>query len=509
MCCESSHRPELLTVPLVSRTGARRVVAVVMLVVSVYLSPSFTLRAQTAPPVVSLDQETSEALLTLYDTGSFEEFDRRMASITGRLMNPFDFEYEADAWIAASASRERRRLVAAAVSLEIVRILAIAGPLTVDHDRFRLGSARDPFAQMFFELGCTWVRDQPVSDAERQWYRASLVLLRTEARPGPLFGAALAFASSEDELKVTNALSRKLAIERIDALSKEYGALRQDLRRSARHRSPMSRLDSLTPWPQHAKHVAARAPDEPLLLLLPALSVEARNTSLQETLLASRLSPIWLNEDKIDALVSGDRGRVKALSPNTRMDRASAERLRRLISAPRDGAPISDLRIFLGGPPPHAAITSLALWDVVEAFRPLTEREGISSEASMRMGQAYARLGRPEEALEAFSRALQRGATPYEICLTQILRGAVLERLGRRAESIAAFQAALRAMPRVQSASLALAPLLFQVGARAEAVDVMDAAVRAPLVDDPLEYYFLGDPQSSAFELARLRQLLR
>jgi tetratricopeptide (TPR) repeat protein len=480
-----------------------------LLFLSLLLVSSSALRAQNPQAVTSLTHETSQALFTLYDAGQYEQFDRRVGELAGLLINPFDFEWEGDAWIGASNDQARRHAVAAAVSLELVRVLVNSGSLTVDPERYSLGPAVHPIVQMLFELGCAWIREQPLPVAERQWHRASLVLLRTEPRPGPLFGAPLAFASRDDETKLSDARARQRAIERNDLLSKQYSELRNQLRRSARHQTPTSRLSRLTPWPQHAKHVAARVPDEPLLALLPALAIEARNTSLQETLLVSRLSPVWLDEEKIGALAAAGRKEIEALSPYTRMDRASAEKLARVLPAPKAASVGSLTTLLSPGLRPTAVATSLALWDVVDVFRPLSGTEGIASEASLRLGQAYARLARPEQALDAFSRVLQRGGTPYEIYLTHIFRGAVLERLGRRVDALDAFRGALLAVPRAQSASLALAPLLLKAGARPEAAAVMAAAVRAPLIADPLEYYFLGDPQSSALELARLRQTLR
>jgi hypothetical protein len=115
-------------------------VTVALLVTSAYLLPSFTLRAQTKapPPIISLDHETSQALFTLYDAGRYDDFDRRLDGIAGLLSNPFDFEWEADAWIGAPPGQERRRLVVAAVALEVARVLENSAPLTSDPNRARL-----------------------------------------------------------------------------------------------------------------------------------------------------------------------------------------------------------------------------------------------------------------------------------------------------------------------------------------------------------------------------------
>jgi tetratricopeptide (TPR) repeat protein len=127
----------------------------------------------------------------------------------------------------------------------------------------------------------------------------------------------------------------------------------------------------------------------------------------------------------------------------------------------------------------------------------------------MRLGQNYARLARPDLALPELIRAEALATTPYERHLTRLFAGAVLERMGRKAEAIGALRGALHALPRASSASFALAPLLLQVDAREEAAEVLETAMRLPQVDDPLLAYYAGDPTAVSRALARLRDEAR
>jgi tetratricopeptide (TPR) repeat protein len=96
-------------------------------------------------------------------------------------------------------------------------------------------------------------------------------------------------------------------------------------------------------------------------------------------------------------------------------------------------------------------------------------REPVAAEASLRLGQNYVRLARPDLALPALGRAESLGTTPYELYLARLFAGAALARTGRRTEAITALRGALEAVPRAQAASFALAPMLLELDARADA----------------------------------------
>jgi tetratricopeptide (TPR) repeat protein len=158
---------------------------------------------------------------------------------------------------------------------------------------------------------------------------------------------------------------------------------------------------------------------------------------------------------------------------------------------------------------PNGVLMSLGLWDAADTLRDLTVRDPALAEAHLRLGQVYVRLARPREALLSLVQAEQSATTPYVRYLSRLLSGAVAERVGRRAEAIRAFRGALEVIPRAQSATLALAPLLFMEGEREEAADLLEAALRPQLPFDPLQSYWDRDPERWTAYLPNLRQALR
>ena len=201
----------------------------------------------------------------------------------------------------------------------------------------------------------------------------------------------------------------------------------------------------------------------------------------------------------------GERA-ITGIPPNRRMDAASAEKLIALVPQLASGFGGSGGR---GGGGASAAVTSRRLWQAASAFERLVSKEGVTSEALIHAGQLYVRLARPGEALLLFQRADVAAATPYESYLARTLGGAVLERVGRRDDAIVSFLGALEVVPRAQSATLALAPLLFETGKREEAADLIEEAVRLPVVADPLQYYWQGDPDAVWRALVQLRKAFK
>src|SRR5687767_318163 len=63
-----------------------------------------------------LDHEVAERLFTAYDAGRYGDFDRLLGPLAASVINPFEFEVEAERWIEAGADRQRQALIAAAVA---------------------------------------------------------------------------------------------------------------------------------------------------------------------------------------------------------------------------------------------------------------------------------------------------------------------------------------------------------------------------------------------------------
>jgi tetratricopeptide (TPR) repeat protein len=161
--------------------------------------------------------------------------------------------------------------------------------------------------------------------------------------------------------------------------------------------------------------------------------------------------------------------------------------------------------VILRSAPQNAAAESLALWALVDAFQAVA-RDEVAAEAYIHLGQNYVRLAQPAPAAEAFARAEALAKTPYEMYLSRLFAGAIFERSGRHTDAIAAFRGALQAVPRAQSTSIALAPLLLALDAKAEVADILTQAMTLPRVEDPLQYYILGDPTAVPRAFARIRQ---
>lgn len=285
------------------------------------------------------------------------------------------------------------------------------------------------------------------------------------------------------------------------------------MRRLRQRASRVSRATRMTGtslfMADHGQHLLARFPDSPVPGFIEALVRDSAWASRfpdgYETLLVSRHSPVWLQPSQVDEVIKGGARQARALPANLRMDRQSAERLL-LISTSHPEACHDP--VYYCTPPEGAVEVTLALWKTVDAFG-AAAREHVAAEAYIHQGQNYARLAQPALAIGAFARAEMLATTPYELYLARLLAGAAMDRLGRHDEAIVAFRGALQAVPRAQSASFALAQLLLMRDVRDEAAALLEATMRLPLADDPLQFYVLGDPAAVPRAFHRIRQGLR
>jgi len=442
-----------------------------------------------------LGTDTVERLLGSYDEGRYEEFDALAQTLTASVINPFEFEADAERWIDQTNERARRALVAAAVALELATTSVRREP-TVTHFQF-----------MVAELGCSWLRDQPSSPAERSWHAAFVAMARRTGREGDVISidpptaklARLGVGSGR-----VGAAGDKARRDEDARWKSAHRDLVTRLRRDARHVSDSTRIDDAHWRVEHRAHLLARFPDDPLGLFLEA-TVRERERPATLQVLDGSVAPVWINGADAEQIAAGGARQVGAVSRNRRMDRMSAEKLLRVVPEPESAA----LSSLLPRPEASAAFTSLALWDVVDAFLAVPVREPVAAEVGIRLGQTYLRLARPDLALPALTRAESLATTPYESYLARLFGGAALARSGRRADAIAAFRRALHAVPRAQAASFALAPLLLEAEAREDAASILEAATTLPLADDPLRHYYEGDPAAASRALARLREEAR
>jgi hypothetical protein len=430
-----------------------------------------------------LNHDAVIAILELYDRHEYDEFDRRLATLAHVSANWVTFEADAEGWVASSPQPERRRLVAAAVALEV----ALVQPGAWDTDRLAI------------ELGCRLLLNQPPVEAERGWHRAVVSLARLHRDRGVLSPspfprqAAQGARSGAPSTHTTEGNQSKASGGSPSSGSGGTGTTAST--------PPRPLLTDVGMWLDHSRHIAMRFPDEALPAFQNALALENRMEG-NETLFVARNSPIWMDAAAVDAAIAEGRQKIMAIPSNRRMDRQSAEKLLMLVPELGGGGGMPGANL-------SAALTSRWLWQTVDAYQRLVEHEPVAADAYIHLGQTYVRLSQPAQALAAFRRAAGISKTPYEGYLALTLAGAVLERVGKHDEAMVAFLGALEAYPRAQGATLALAPLLFQSGQRDQAADLLEAAVKLPVTVDPLQYYWVGDPEAPWRHLQQVRQALK
>jgi tetratricopeptide (TPR) repeat protein len=103
-----------------------------------------------------------------------------------------------------------------------------------------------------------------------------------------------------------------------------------------------------------------------------------------------------------------------------------------------------------------------------------------AAEAWIRIGQIHVTVGNHAAALAAFERAQAAAAVPSLNYLSHFLAGRALEALDRPDDAAAEYRKALAIVPQAESATIALASLLFQRNEREASVALIDQAFAAP-----------------------------
>ena len=237
---------------------------------------------------------------------------------------------------------------------------------------------------------------------------------------------------------------------------------------------------------EHLRHSAFRFPDEDRLRLARAATDEFRTLG---------------SDPKHPQMSSYEQGREALLrspdpvTPSEVFDRFTAQQLLSISIAPRLAQRLLTAR------------RSVWLWDLADQWKTLTGRGPIRTEAAIHLANTYLRLARPDLALtvlEAVPPALHDSSLTY---LAQYLTGRAAEVKGDRQAAENAYRAALVAAPGAQSATIALATLLFLSDSRDEALELMNGQFSKPeLVADPWRDYQAGDFRLWPQRLAELRE---
>ena len=127
----------------------------------------------------------------------------------------------------------------------------------------------------------------------------------------------------------------------------------------------------------------------------------------------------------------------------------------------------------------------------IEAYRRAAADPALVHEAALAIGYIHLRMKRLDAVMPELAKASE-SADPFVRHLAHLLRGRTLEQLGSREEAIAAYRAALVAIPNAQAASMALAALLHVGDQPDQAGEVMSASFAARPAADPWREYGFG-----------------
>ncbi len=143
---------------------------------------------------------------------------------------------------------------------------------------------------------------------------------------------------------------------------------------------------------------------------------------------------------------------------------------------------------------------------VAERYEALTPDVDLGAEAHLRAALVRFRLAERDAALTHLRAVLEATTDTSLRHLAHLLTGAIRERQGRDADAIAAYRAALDAVPRAQAATTLLAARLLSAGRHGEAAALADTFFDggAPPADPWLAYRW-GNAELPTALLARLR----
>jgi tetratricopeptide (TPR) repeat protein len=181
-------------------------------------------------------------------------------------------------------------------------------------------------------------------------------------------------------------------------------------------------------------------------------------------------------------------------------------------SLPYQRAVAAELRTFprllaeIRGP---AADVTKRLEEASRRYVEASRNDATRAEAFLRRGRIEIALGHPDRAVAALDQ-VNPTDDPNVQYLTQLFRGQALERLKQPDDAKQAYEAALGLRPGTQSASMALAALLFRRGDR----DLAERQVQAMLEqtsrpDDPWWIYWPADYRHVGARLTAMRQEVR
>ena len=164
-------------------------------------------------------------------------------------------------------------------------------------------------------------------------------------------------------------------------------------------------------------------------------------------------------------------------------------------------------RVRAMGKPPLTSPTDDHVRNVWDRYRRAMAFPDTALE-SVRLAWFLLRLNRANEAHDVLSAAGPQSPDLYHRYLDQLIRGKVLQALGRFDEAATALESALTTRPQAQSARVALMHVELARNRRPASAMLADAIQTAPVeptVTDPWWLYWQGDYRASCTIIANLR----
>src|SRR5688572_27501794 len=159
--------------------------------------------------------------------------------------------------------------------------------------------------------------------------------------------------------------------------------------------------------------------------------------------------------------------------------------------------------------PPRARGGRARTTEAVNAFDRMKNDEVIGPEATLRLGVSRHRGGNPPAALELFAKVEASTRDPYLIYLARVFAGQAHEATKRPIDAEASYRAALKTVPFAQTASFALAALLFRSDRPSEAARITESALSAqPQPVDRWREYGAADNRFWPVLIGRLREAM-
>ena len=162
---------------------------------------------------------------------------------------------------------------------------------------------------------------------------------------------------------------------------------------------------------------------------------------------------------------------------------------------------------YPAAPRPSGRIARRA--EVFDAFDRMKDDEAIGPEATLRLGVARYRRGNSSAALDLFAKVEASTRDPYLIYLARVFGGQAYEALKRPDDAERSYRDALKTVPHAQTASFALAALLFRSDRPSEAARITESTMSAqPQPMDPWREYGAADNRFWPVLISRLREAI-